>query len=143
MRYMDPADDLFQLQQTARDWATDRLEQDGELAPFGLAMMLNGEVALVADGAGRDADEATSGYLRGLHARREELRAIAICADVRVTETGGDALRMTLEHRGDLAFELLMPYSLVDGSVDFATTQMGRGPRFIWQVPEEVGLNDD
>jgi hypothetical protein len=135
---MDPSDDLIQLQQTAQDWATQRLEQDGQVAPFGLAMLLNGEVALVADGDGLDADEATSTYLRGLHAKRDELRAIAICADVRVKASRGDALRLTLEHRGDLALELLMPYVLVNGIVEFGTTQMGRGPRFIWEVPEEL-----
>ncbi|MDR7087960.1 hypothetical protein J2X11_002799 [Aeromicrobium panaciterrae] len=133
---MDPSEDLMTLQEIAREQATIGLEETNSFDPFGLAMLMDGEVALVVDNDGLDGNESIRGFLTGLSEKRDELRAVAIVADVSVLD-GGDAIRMTLEHRGDLAMEIVIPYSIPsDRGIEYGDVQMGRGPRFIWPEPE-------
>lgn len=134
---MDPAGDLMQLQEAAENWATDRLIEDQMFAPFALAMSLDGELALVVDGDGLEPSDALQGFVRGLCARRDELRGVVICADARLPETDEDAMTIALEHVGELVLQVVLPYRLGDGTVEFGGAKMGRGKRQIWDVADE------
>lgn len=129
---MDPSADLMRLQQAAEAWVTDRLEEDRSFEPFALALLADGDIALAVDGDGLEASAAIQHIVDGLRGRRGELVGVAICADTRVVDTGDDAVMMALEHEDELVLQLVLPYHLVDGKVEFAPASIGRGTRRIW-----------
>jgi hypothetical protein len=126
-------DDL--LDATVR-FAQDMLAKRGEFYPFGAIVMADGQVAMSAadPGLGDHPDSVT--VINALtdafrsQARSEEIRASAICCDVRVADDGSgmtDAIRTTIEHRDSDPVHVLLPYQLDhDGSVSYGELRAAR-----------------
>jgi hypothetical protein len=95
------------------------LSKHGEFFPFGSSMKLSGEI--VMDGADTGDEHPPSqeviDVLAQSHERRAdkgELRAAAICADVRVVPPGHSdktaAISVAIEHRSGEAVSTFLPY---------------------------------
>jgi len=73
--------------------------------------------------------------------QRDQLRGAAIVADVRVPETGSDAVRVTLEHSEQVALTVLLPYQprRLGRGVDYGDLQAGAAAAFIWPSDSAQG----
>jgi hypothetical protein len=65
---------------------------------------------VVAIGEPVDADEMIRRLWLSARRNRDELVAVAVVADVRLVDEGGDAIRVQLEHRDGVALEIAAPY---------------------------------
>jgi hypothetical protein len=122
MRYSRPSmahPELDQLLNSVLEFAKEMLRKHGEFFPFGSSMNLAGKVTM--DGAHTGDEHPPSQELIDLlaqsYAQRAvtgELRAAAICADVRVVRPGKadktDAISVGLEHQSGEAFTVFLPY---------------------------------
>jgi hypothetical protein len=94
-------DDLDGLLNAALPFATQQLDSQGEFFPFGVVLSDAGETRMVAgdaaEGDHRASAAVRSTIVEGLRSGRDQFRAIALAADVRLA--GGDAVRVELEHR--------------------------------------------
>jgi hypothetical protein len=111
--------DLEQLLNVVLEFAHKMLNEHGEFFPFGSSMDLNSKITM--DGAATGEDRPPSQELVDLlsraYAQRAaagELRAAAICADVRVVPPGKvdktDAISVGLEHQSGEAVNVFQPY---------------------------------
>jgi hypothetical protein len=111
--------DLDQLLNSVLAFAQLLLSKHGEFFPFGSSMKLNGEI--IMDGADTGGEHPPSQEVIDLLAQsyeqragKGELRAAAICADVRVVPPGKadktDAISVGLEHRSGEAVAAFLPY---------------------------------
>jgi hypothetical protein len=111
--------DLDRLLNVALEFAQKMLKDRGEFYPFGSSMDLNGKITM--DGATTGQEHPPSqellDILSGSFAKRAEvgeLRAAAICADVRVVPPGAekktDAISVGLEHATGEAVTVFLPY---------------------------------
>jgi hypothetical protein len=111
--------DLDQLLNVALEFAQKMLRQYGEFYPFGTSMGIDGKI--IMDGATTGREHPSSQELLDLllnsYAKRVktgELRATAICADVRVQPPGSvqktDAISVGLEHTNGEAVTVFLPY---------------------------------
>jgi hypothetical protein len=130
-------DDLDGLLGPALGFAQEQLAQRGEFYPYALAVNAAGEHEMVA--ADLDADRPASAdvitaLVETLTARREQLRAVAVVADTRVPELGGDAVRVTLEHREGAAMAVLLPYTRkrFRGGIDYGQLQATTAGTYVW-----------
>lgn len=130
-------DDLDGLLGPALGFAQEQLAQRGEFYPYALAVNAAGEHEMVA--ADLDADRPASAdvitaLIETLTARREQLRAVAVVADTRVPELGGDAVRVTLEHREGAAMAVLLPYTRkrFRGEIDYGQLQATTAGTYVW-----------
>jgi hypothetical protein len=130
-------DDLDGLLGPALGLAQEQLAQRGEFYPYALAQNAAGEHEMVA--ADHDADRPASAdvitaLIETLTARREQLRAVAVVADTRVPELGGDAVRVTLEHREGAAMAVLLPYTRkrFRGGIDYGQMQATTAGTYVW-----------
>jgi|SRR5215469_711484 len=105
-------DDLDGLLNVTLPFAQQMLEKSGEFYPFGAAVTANGETRLIAgdpaQGEHPASAEVLSTLLKGFRQTRADLRAVAICSDVRLSDS--DAVRVELEHRDGHAMAVLLPY---------------------------------
>jgi hypothetical protein len=105
-------DDLDGLLNVTLPFAQQMLGKSGEFYPFGAAVTASGETRLMAGDPGRGEHpgsvEVLSTLLDGFRQTRADLRAVAICSDVRLPDS--DAVRVELEHRDGHAMAVLMPY---------------------------------
>src|SRR5438105_40909 len=78
--------------------------------------------------------DVISTLVRGLQRDRGSLRAAAIAADVRTSDS--DAVRVELEHRDGHAFQVLMPYKKerVRRGVEYGTLSAAPGRQQIWSA---------
>jgi hypothetical protein len=111
--------DLDQLLNVALEFAQKMLKQHGEFFPFGASMALDGKITM--DGATTGKEKPPSQELLDLlsesyteRANKGELRAAAVCADVRVPPPGSeaktDAIQVGLEHANGEAVTVFLPY---------------------------------
>jgi len=95
------------------------LKQHGEFYPFGALMRTDGTVTMDGATTGDEKplwrellDVLTQSY--GKRANGDELRAAAVCADVRVPPPGSeakmDAIQVGLEHANGEAVTVFLPY---------------------------------
>jgi hypothetical protein len=111
--------DLDQLLNVALEFAKKILKQNGEFYPFGASMDADGKITM--DGATTGEERPPSQELLDLlaqsyanRANSGELRAAAVCADVRVPPPGSeaktDAIQVGLEHSTGEAVTVFLPY---------------------------------
>jgi hypothetical protein len=111
--------ELDQLLNSALEFAKQMLSKHGEFFPFGSSMDPAGKI--IMDGAHTGDEHPPSQELIDLltqsyaqRAEAGELRAAAICADVRVVPPGKssktDAISVGLEHQSGEAVTVFLPY---------------------------------
>ena len=129
-------DDLDGLLNVTLPFAQQMLAKSGEFYPFGAAVTADGETRLLAgdpsQGEHPARAEVLSTLLGGLRQTRADLRAVAICSDVRLTDT--DAVRVELEHRDGHAMNVLMPYKKkrFARGVEYGKLRAGAADRQVW-----------
>ena len=128
--------DLDGLLNAALPFAQQMLDKNGEFYPFGASVALDGKHAMVAAEPGQGehpkSDEVLALLLDGIRAQRQELRAVALAADVRVD--GGDAVRVELEHRDGHALAVLLPYKKkrLGRGIEYGALRAGAAARRVW-----------
>jgi hypothetical protein len=111
--------DLDRLLNVALEFAQKMLKEHGEFYPFGTSMDPDGKI--IMDGATTGQEHPPSQELFDLlsesyakRANTDELRAAAICADMRVQPPGSlqktDAISVALEHANGEAVTVFLPY---------------------------------
>jgi hypothetical protein len=129
-------DDLDSLLNTALPFAQQMLEKRGGFYPFGAAMSASGEARLLAGDASRDDLPASTtvlaSLLDGIRQARAKYRAIAICSDVRLTDS--DAVRVELEHQEGQAMAVLLPYKKkrFGRGAEYGELRGGTAGRQVW-----------
>jgi hypothetical protein len=129
-------DDLDGLLNVTLPFAQQMLATSGEFYPFGAEVTTAGETRLLAgdltQGEHPASVEVLSTLLAGLRQTRTDVRAVAICSDVRLTDS--DAVRVDLEHREGHALAVLMPYKRkrFGRGVEYGELRAGAADRQIW-----------
>lgn len=111
--------DLDRLLGASIEAATQLLSKDGEFYPFALGLTTGGDVVTphVDPGSGHPAAEHVEALLlQALRGKRDELRACALCSDVRIRPGEGegeerDAIRIELESPAADPLVVLVPYA--------------------------------
>ena len=131
-------DDLDGLLEPALGFAQQQLGQHGEFFPYAVVVRSDGQTAMVAaqPDAANDQPASTdviNACRTTLAERRDQLRAAAVIADVRLSD-GGDAIRVELEHTEGPALTILLPYSRrrFGHGIDYGQVQAAAGTRRIW-----------
>jgi hypothetical protein len=105
-------DDLDRLLNEALPFAQQMLDKSGEFYPYGAAIGADGQVAMFGADPGQGEHPKSSDVIAmlvgGLRAKRADLRAAAVVADVRAGES--DAIRVQVEHREGPVLTVLLPY---------------------------------
>lgn len=120
----------------ALPFATQQLDKRGAFLPFGVAIDSAGQVRMLAGDPGQgESPEGTAVLaimVEGLRRERDDLRAVALVADVRHTEN--DAVRVQLEHREGQAIAVLLPYKKkrFGRGIDYADVTAVPGEAQIW-----------
>lgn len=130
-------DDLDGLLGPSLGFAQQQLDKHGEFYPYAVVVDDDGQQRMVA--ADTDHDQPASAELittliAKLTEQRDHLRAAAIVADVRLPESGSEAIRVTLEHSERITLTVLLPYKTrrFGRSVDYGDLEAGTAPAFIW-----------
>jgi hypothetical protein len=129
-------DDLDGLLNVTLSFAQEMLAKRGEMYPFAAAVGIDGETRLLADDPGLgehpDAGAVRASLLDALRRTREELRAIAVCSDVRLPDS--DAIRVELEHRDGQAMSVLLPYKKkrFARGVEYRDLRAGTAEKQLW-----------
>lgn len=140
-----PKKDLDELLNGAIEVAAERLEADSELAPFALALRADGEILHFEPDDGdtpADAnDEAVLASLRSaLKQRGEELRAVALVADVTLEGAEGEAasaaIAVALEHRATDPIDCLVPYELGEKGITLADMVVQPGEAAVFSTEQ-------
>jgi hypothetical protein len=114
-----PHPDLEELLNALIPFAQEMLAKHGEFYPFGASVSAKGEIACVAGEMGEeqpDTKEVIDLLVKGLgdEASRGEIRAAAICYDVRIVPPEQteqvDAIAVRTEHQNGEAIEAYLPY---------------------------------
>lgn len=130
-------DDLDGLLGPALGFAEQQLDKRGEFYPYAIVMDNDGQQRIITTDTGEEqpasADLITA-LISALSEERNDLRAAAIVADVRVPEIGSDAVRVTLEHAEQVALSVLLPYRRrrLGRGIDYGDLQAGAAAAFIW-----------
>lgn len=130
-------EDLDGLLGLALDFAQQQLDKYLEFYPYAVVVDAAGHQRMVAADTGEEqpasADLITT-LIANLGDQRDELRAVAIVADVRLPELGSDAVRVTLEHADGVALAVALPYRprRFGRGVDYGDLQAGEASAFIW-----------
>lgn len=128
-------DDLDGLLNVTLPFAQQMLAKSGEFYPFGAAVTATGETRLVADDPVGDehpaSAEVLSSLLAGFRATRADLRAVAVCSDVRLPDS--DAVQVELEHRDGHVMAVLLPYKKRLGrGVEYDDLRGGTADQQVW-----------
>ncbi len=114
--YAEAKDDLQAISEPLFDLAVQQVQEQGAFLPFGAVLDRAGELALQAATTGRelqDPAEVLSLLHEGLRAaRRQELRAVAVCEWVKVAPQGQaltDAVKVLVEHENGLVVAFYLP----------------------------------
>jgi hypothetical protein len=130
-------DDLDALLNAALPFAEQMLEEHGELYPYGIAIDVSGEIQDAAAYAGSEhppSQDVLDLLVEGYRQRRDELRAVALVADVRADS--GDAIRVETEHREGQAIYALLPYKKCrfKRAIEYGDLTAGQGSPQIWNA---------
>ena len=130
-------DDLDSLLGAVLPLAEQHLAKSGEMYPFGASIDNEGQIAIAgADPASVGEHPLSDSVLEVLYAgartQSAERRAFAFVADVRAS--GGDAVRVEVEHREGTALVVLMPYSRsrFKKTVEFGQMSVSRSSQRVW-----------
>lgn len=130
-------DDLDGLLNVTLPFAQQILAGRSEFYPFGATVTVSGETRLLACDPGQGehpaSAEVLSTLLEGLRQGRADLRAVAICSNVRLADS--DAVRVELEHRDGQAMAILMPYKTkrLGGGVEYDDLRGGTSNKRVWK----------
>lgn len=128
--------DLDGLLNVTLPFAQQMLAKSGEFYPFGASVTAAGETRLIAGDPGQcehpASAEVVSSLLNGFRQTRADLRAVAICSDVRLPDS--DAVRVELEHRDGHALAVLLPYKnrRFGRGVQYDELRGGAADRQVW-----------
>lgn len=129
--------DLDDLVDAAVDFALRQLDADGGFVPFTLAVGNAGDKQVIQPNyvgeAEPDAVQQLSAQWDAVARVRAGLRAVAVAVDVRLPETGGDAIEVVVEHREGIAIGMLFPYSRTPaGGYEVASPSAFAEKRRVW-----------
>jgi hypothetical protein len=130
--------DLDGLLNTLLPFAQQELEKLGEFFPFGAIVTAEGETKLL--GADKMQDERPdsasiiSMLLAAAQNKRDELRAVGICSNVRSTDS--DAIRVELDHSEGTALAVLLRYSekRFGRGIEYAGLEASLAANQVWTV---------
>ncbi len=130
--------DLDGLLEPALGFAQQQLAKRGEFFPYADVVRADGQTEMVAARPDTDNDRPASTDVidacrTTLAERRDQLRAAAVIADVRLRE-GGAVIRVELEHTEGPVLTVLLPYSKkrFGRDIDYGPLQAGAGTRHVW-----------
>lgn len=131
--------DLDGLLGPALGFAQQQLAEHGEFFPYAVVVRSDGQTEMVAarpettDDHPASADVITA-CRTTLAERRDQLRAAAVVADVRMPNGGGDAIQVELEHTEGPALHVMLPYSKkrFNNSIVYAELRAAASTRHIW-----------
>ena len=130
--------DLDGLLNPALGFAQQQLEKQGEFFPYAVVVRADSETEMVAarPDAADDRPQSTdvvTACRKTLAERRDQLRAAAVIADVRLP-SGEDAIRVELEHTEGPALTILLPYSRkrFGRGIEYGQLQAAAGTRHVW-----------
>lgn len=130
--------DLDGLLEPALGFAQQQLAQHGEFFPCAIVVRSDGQTEMVAARPDAANDRPASADVidacrTTLAERRDQLRAAAVIADVRLPD-GADAIRVELEHTEGPALTVLLPYSKkrFGRGVDYGQLRAAAGTRHVW-----------
>ena len=116
-------------------FAQQTLERYGQLSPFGVAVGADGQTRMLASDPGSNptSQQVLDLLIDGARSDKETLRAVAIVADVRLSD--GDAVQVELEHREGSTMMVLLPYrpATPPAGIQFEPLRAGAGKRRIWR----------
>ncbi len=141
--WRDSASDLAQadldgLLNTLLPFAQRELEKLGEFFPFGAIVTVDGETKLLGADEMQDERPDSASIITMLLAeaqnKRDELRAVGICSDIRTTDS--DAIRVDLEHSEGPAMAVLLPYAKkrFGRGIEYSALQAGVATNQVWTV---------
>jgi hypothetical protein len=124
------------LLSAALPFAKQQLAKHGEFFPYGVAMSLDGQIALVAGDTGTERPPSTEVLdilYEGLRSKAEENRGAAVVADVRLRGEETDAIQVEVEHRDGIALKVFLPYRKKRlGGLETGQMRAEAGERRIW-----------
>jgi hypothetical protein len=130
--------DLDGLLNTLLPFAQQELEKLGEFFPFGAIVTTEGETKLLGADAMQeerpDSDSIISMLLAEAQNKRDELRAVGICSNVRSTDS--DAIRVELDHSEGTALAVLLPYAekRFGRGIEYAALKASLAVNQVWTV---------
>lgn len=129
--------DLDGLLEPALGFAQQQLAQHGEFFPYAVVVRSDGQTEMVAARPDAANDRpASAGVIAAcrttLAERRDQLRAAAVVADVRLPD--GDAVQVELEHTEGPALTIQLPYSKkrFGRGIDYGQLRAAAGARHVW-----------
>ena len=130
--------DLDGLLEPALGFGQQQLDKHGEFFPYAVVVRTDGQTEMVAARPEATDKQPASGAVidacrTTLAERRDQLRAAAVVADIRLPD-GGDAIRVELEHTEGPALTVLLPYSKkrFGRGIDYGQLQAAAGTRHVW-----------
>jgi len=131
--------DLDSLLNVALGFAQRQLAKHAEFFPYAAAVRADGQTEMVAAPPDPSNDRPASSdvvaaCISELRARREQIRAAALVADVTAAELGGDAVEVSLEHAEGPALRVLLPYSKrrFGRGVEYGQLRAMNGTKRVW-----------
>lgn len=137
-------DDLDGLLNAVIPFAEQHLVEHGGLYPFAGALSAGGEIDILAFEPDEGEEPEVEDVLAQLHAAAGETagsgRAAAFVTDVIVDNDGdgdAEALRIEMEHREGIAFEIFLPYTRDEAGseVTFGEMTVADGEARLWGTP--------
>jgi hypothetical protein len=128
--------DFDGLLNAALPFATDMLRKHQEFFPFGAAIDRSGSQRMIAADPGLGEQppslDVLAALVAGMRGERDSLRAVALVADVRLTDS--DAVRVELEHREGSAIAIVLPYKVrrLRRGLDLGELKAAPGSRQVW-----------
>jgi len=130
--------DLDALLAIALPFAQQELVKHGEFYPFAAAIDRTGKTEMIAlqieAGEKPQSAQVMAECVQELARRRTQIRAGAVVVDVRLPDTGGDAISVELEHAEGQAITVLLPYRRrgLRQTIEYAPMRAEAGQRRIW-----------
>ncbi|SDI90769.1 hypothetical protein SAMN05444157_0741 [Frankineae bacterium MT45] len=129
--------DLDELLGPALGFAQEQLAKHGEFFPYAVVVRTDGQTEMDSARPDSNNDRPASDEVIGacritLAERRDQLRAAAIVADVRLPS--GDAVQVELEHTEGPALVVQLPYlkKRFGRAISYGELQVGPGTRHVW-----------
>jgi hypothetical protein len=129
-------DDLDGLLNVTPPFAQRMLAKGEEFYPFAAVVTVGAETRLTASEPGQDDQPAIATVLSSLFGAlrqdRADLRAVAVCSDVRLPDS--DAVRVELEHRDGQTMAVLLPYrnKRLGRGIDYGQLRGGPADQHVW-----------
>lgn len=129
--------DLDELLNTALGFAQHQLASRGEFYPYAAAIRVDGQAEMIAarpDTGGEHpaAADVVASCVAELTSRRHALRAASITTDVRLSELGGEAIEVSLEHAEGQALRVQLPYTRQPAGISYGPIRASAGDRRLW-----------